>query len=139
MIHLQPTNKPKNKQCTIALLHLINIINYVDTTNYPSKKKKKKKKKKKIYIYIYIYIYKYVYGPLTNAKHTSPGGLEPPTFRLPAERAIRLRQGDTTGQKIGFHRITLRRLIIHIIYTHHEPDATGCSQFRKIWLLCFTS
>ena len=27
----------------------------------------------------------------------------------------------------------------HNDYPHHEPDATGCSQFRKIWLLWLTS
>ena len=28
-----------------------------------------------------------------NCKHTPPGGLEPPTFRLTAERASQLRHG----------------------------------------------
>ena len=42
-------------------------------------------------------------GPL---KHTSLGGLEPPTFRLTAERANRLRHRDADGEgeiKIHIH------------------------------------
>ena len=31
-------------------------------------------------------------------KVPSPGGLEPPTFRLTAERANRLRHGDNVGK-----------------------------------------
>ena len=32
-------------------------------------------------------------------KIPSPGGLEPPTFRLTAERANRLRHGDNVGER----------------------------------------
>ena len=35
------------------------------------------------------------YSELKRKKFTSPGGLEPPTFRLTAERANQLRHGDT--------------------------------------------
>ena len=34
-------------------------------------------------------------SPLRPDKNSSPGGLEPPTFRLTAERANRLRHGDS--------------------------------------------
>ena len=33
-------------------------------------------------------------------KDSSPGGLEPPTFRLTAERANRLRHGDMLRKKL---------------------------------------
>ena len=34
-------------------------------------------------------------SPLRPDKNSSPGGFEPPTFRLTAERANRLRHGDS--------------------------------------------
>ena len=40
---------------------------------------------------------------LQNKKnYPSPGGLEPPTFRLTAERANRLRHGDSCFHRVNF-------------------------------------
>ena len=53
---------------------------------------------------------------------TSLGGLEPPTFRLTAERANRLRHRD------------LRRLIM-TNFAHHQiclAQSLGMSRFRKV-------
>ena len=46
-------------------------------------------------------------------KSASPGGLEPPTFRLTAERANRLRHGDETHCCLVWS--------LNIITEHHCP------------------
>ena len=38
-----------------------------------------------------------IFSPLCEKKFAPPGGLEPPTFRLTAERASRLRHGGLGG------------------------------------------
>ena len=43
---------------------------------------------------------KVLVGGALQIKSASPGGLEPPTFRLTAERANRLRHGDETTPRL---------------------------------------
>ena len=64
---------------------------------------------------IFFYIY-YDYGmnkttQKTKKKNTPPGGLEPPTFRLTAERASRLRHGGC-----WLHRISKRKIVILFLF-----------------------
>ena len=49
---------------------------------------------------------KYVYNIAANGKITPPGGLEPPTFRLTAERASQLRHGGFVLLQLSFKLIS---------------------------------
>ena len=56
-------------------------------------------------------------------KIPSPGGLEPPTFRLTAERANRLRHGDNVGEK--------EKILLKI----WDPQCNSRAQFLQCYAL----
>ena len=58
---------------------------------------------------------------LVKQKVTSPGGLEPPTFWLTAERANRLRHGDYSR----------RDLFVLLAYCTHFENIMDMSTFNK--------
>ena len=54
-----------------------------------------------------------------HAKRSPPGGLEPPTFRLTAERASRLRHGGRLVTQLSTNRFNLNRITAHLFDNYY--------------------
>ena len=116
--HLTQWEMPNTQRCEFAEQHQPNfsfsqqIKKEVSLCSYVNKKKKKKKncaqadllhnKKCRKHCFVFIFIYFFAARFPRNKKRVLPslGGLEPPTFRLTAERANRLRHRDRCADQI---------------------------------------
>ena len=121
-----------SKNCRILSQLILGhfAITRCQKTTFECKKNKNKNKKNNKYIVLW------------KANLSSPVGLEPPTFRLTAERANRLRHGDTSN---SFHNCTellheISRLfnVLKISRNLSVPKSANSLQIskRKSYKLC---